>query len=205
MIERLQREGQWGEANITSIDGVRVDYPKGWGLIRASNTTPVPVSYTHLDVYKRQLLEHQRQLQWITRLREACERGHFELFFQPVLALQNAAAGLHYEVLLRYHDPHSGEWISPVQFLDAAARYDFLGAIDRWVIQHPVSYTHLDVYKRQGMHRYLHRGGGDLPPGQAHQAAGQRVGAAVDIAHLPDQAGVLDVLALDGQAEHGAR
>ncbi|MFT0623998.1 EAL domain-containing protein [Ectopseudomonas guguanensis] len=82
------------------------------------------------------LLEHQRQLQWITRLREACERGHFELFFQPVLALQNAAAGLHYEVLLRYHDPHSGEWISPVQFLDAAARYDFLGAIDRWVIQH---------------------------------------------------------------------
>jgi phosphomannomutase/phosphoglucomutase len=43
MIERLQREGQWGEANITSIDGVRVDYPKGWGLIRASNTTPVLV------------------------------------------------------------------------------------------------------------------------------------------------------------------
>jgi diguanylate cyclase (GGDEF)-like protein/PAS domain S-box-containing protein len=82
------------------------------------------------------LLEHQRQLQWITRLREATERGHFELFFQPVQALQNAAAGLHYEVLLRYRDPHSGDWISPAQFLDAAARYGFLGAIDRWVIQH---------------------------------------------------------------------
>src|SRR5690606_9112924 len=82
------------------------------------------------------LLEHQRQLQWITRLREATERGHFELFFQPVQALQSTAAGLHYEVLLRYRDPQSGEWISPAQFLDAAARYDFLGAIDRWVIQH---------------------------------------------------------------------
>ncbi|WP_395506064.1 EAL domain-containing protein [Ectopseudomonas hydrolytica] len=82
------------------------------------------------------LLEHQRQLQWITRLREACERGHFELFFQPVQALQSAASGLHYEVLLRYRDPASGEWVSPAQFLDAAARYDFLGAIDRWVIQH---------------------------------------------------------------------
>ncbi|HBZ92605.1 EAL domain-containing protein [Pseudomonas sp. UBA7530] len=82
------------------------------------------------------LLEHQRQLQWITRLREATERGHFELFFQPVQALQSAATELHYEVLLRYRDPHSGEWISPAQFLDAAARYDFLGAIDRWVIQH---------------------------------------------------------------------
>lgn len=82
------------------------------------------------------LLEHQRQLQWITRLREATERGHFELFQQPVQALQSVTSGLHYEVLLRYRDPHSGEWISPAQFLDAAARYDFLGAIDRWVIQH---------------------------------------------------------------------
>ena len=82
------------------------------------------------------LLEHQRQLQWITRLREATERGHFELFFQPVQALQQASSGLHYEVLLRYRDPHNGDWISPAQFLDAAARYDFLGAIDRWVIQH---------------------------------------------------------------------
>lgn len=82
------------------------------------------------------LLEHQRQLQWITRLREACERGHFELFFQPVQALQSGKSGLYYEVLLRYHDPQSGEWISPAQFLDAAARYDFLGTIDRWVIQH---------------------------------------------------------------------
>ena len=43
MCIRDRREGQWGEANITSIDGVRVDYPKGWGLIRASNTTPVLV------------------------------------------------------------------------------------------------------------------------------------------------------------------
>lgn len=30
-----------GNANI--IDGIRVDYPDGWGLIRASNTTPVLV------------------------------------------------------------------------------------------------------------------------------------------------------------------
>ncbi|WP_263146021.1 phosphomannomutase/phosphoglucomutase [Pseudomonas sp. RIT-PI-AD] len=43
LIERLQRDGHWGEANITTLDGVRVDYPKGWGLIRASNTTPVLV------------------------------------------------------------------------------------------------------------------------------------------------------------------
>ena len=43
LIERLQSKGQWGDANLTLLDGVRVDYPKGWGLVRASNTTPVLV------------------------------------------------------------------------------------------------------------------------------------------------------------------
>lgn len=36
-------DAQWGDADLTTIDGVRVDYPKGWGLVRASNTTPVLV------------------------------------------------------------------------------------------------------------------------------------------------------------------
>jgi phosphomannomutase/phosphoglucomutase len=43
IIEALEKDAQWGEARLTSIDGVRVDYPKGWGLVRASNTTPVLV------------------------------------------------------------------------------------------------------------------------------------------------------------------
>ena len=43
---------------------------------------------------------------------------------------------MRYEVLLRYRDPHSGERISPGQFLGAAERYGLLGAIDRWVVMH---------------------------------------------------------------------
>ncbi|MBB3103497.1 phosphomannomutase [Azomonas macrocytogenes] len=43
IIEALQRDAQWGDANLTTLDGVRVDYPQGWGLVRASNTTPVLV------------------------------------------------------------------------------------------------------------------------------------------------------------------
>ena len=43
IIEALH-DAQWSEtAELTSIDGVRVDYPQGWGLVRASNTTPVLV------------------------------------------------------------------------------------------------------------------------------------------------------------------
>jgi phosphomannomutase / phosphoglucomutase len=41
IVERLAKEGKFGDGTITSIDGVRVDYPDGWGLVRPSNTSPV--------------------------------------------------------------------------------------------------------------------------------------------------------------------
>jgi len=41
IMERLSKEGQFGDGTITTIDGIRVDYPDGWGLIRPSNTSPV--------------------------------------------------------------------------------------------------------------------------------------------------------------------
>ena len=44
LIDALQTAADWGaDARITTIDGIRVDYPDGWGLVRASNTTPVLV------------------------------------------------------------------------------------------------------------------------------------------------------------------
>jgi len=42
-IERFQRQATFGDATLTTIDGVRADWPDGWGLVRASNTTPVLV------------------------------------------------------------------------------------------------------------------------------------------------------------------
>ncbi|APX91829.1 phosphomannomutase/phosphoglucomutase [Halomonas sp. 1513] len=44
IVARLAREGDFGDDGIkTTLDGIRVDYPDGWGLCRASNTTPVLV------------------------------------------------------------------------------------------------------------------------------------------------------------------
>ncbi|MGM0982839.1 MAG: phosphomannomutase/phosphoglucomutase [Pseudomonadota bacterium] len=44
LVDRLAREGDFGEDGIkTTLDGIRVDYPDGWGLCRASNTTPMLV------------------------------------------------------------------------------------------------------------------------------------------------------------------
>ena len=42
-VERFQAEAKFEGARLSTIDGLRVDYPDGWGLVRASNTTPVLV------------------------------------------------------------------------------------------------------------------------------------------------------------------
>jgi phosphomannomutase/phosphoglucomutase len=41
VIDALSKTADWGDGTVTDIDGVRVDFPDGWGLIRASNTSPV--------------------------------------------------------------------------------------------------------------------------------------------------------------------
>ena len=43
VIERLQAEAKFPGAAIQTIDGLRADYDDGFGLVRASNTTPVLV------------------------------------------------------------------------------------------------------------------------------------------------------------------
>ena len=44
LIKRLQAEGAFdGATEVLKIDGLRADYPDGFGLARASNTTPVVV------------------------------------------------------------------------------------------------------------------------------------------------------------------
>jgi phosphomannomutase/phosphoglucomutase len=44
VVAQLQRDAQWpGARDVITLDGVRVEYPDGFGLVRASNTTPVLV------------------------------------------------------------------------------------------------------------------------------------------------------------------
>lgn len=42
IVDRIRRSLS-GRYRVTDIDGVRVDFPHGWGLVRASNTQPVLV------------------------------------------------------------------------------------------------------------------------------------------------------------------
>jgi phosphomannomutase/phosphoglucomutase len=43
IISRISREGDFGEADVIDLDGLRLEYEQAWGLIRSSNTRPALV------------------------------------------------------------------------------------------------------------------------------------------------------------------
>ena len=65
-MDKLRQQASFGDATLITIDGVRADWPDGWGLVRASNTTPVlvlrfeadnPVALKRIQqVFSKQLL-----------------------------------------------------------------------------------------------------------------------------------------------------
>lgn len=60
LVRKLVENGDWGEGKVTTLDGLRVDYSEGWGLIRASNTEPALT--LRFEANDDDALEHIRQL-----------------------------------------------------------------------------------------------------------------------------------------------
>ncbi len=65
-MDQLRERASFEDASVITIDGLRADWPDGWGLVRASNTTPVLVLRFEADtddalkriqqVFRKQLL-----------------------------------------------------------------------------------------------------------------------------------------------------
>ena len=79
-------------------------------------------------------LLRSRQLIAAASLQDALKNNDFRLEAQPIVGL-SAGSGepFGYELLVRMRSP-AGELLAPDKFLDAADRYNFLPALDRWVI-----------------------------------------------------------------------
>lgn len=58
-IEQLQANVEFVGGKLSTVDGIRVDYPKGWGLVRASNT--VPGLTLRFEATSQEELEHIKQ------------------------------------------------------------------------------------------------------------------------------------------------
>ncbi|MHC3993792.1 putative bifunctional diguanylate cyclase/phosphodiesterase [Thiomicrolovo sp. ZZH C-3] len=78
-------------------------------------------------------LRHE-QMQWIGRIERALEEERFALYVQPIVALTDPMAVVHYEVLLRMKS-YDENMVAPMAFIPAAERYGKMVDMDRWVIE----------------------------------------------------------------------
>ena len=121
----------------------------------------VSVSYTHLDVYKRQAVvsspelrdAHNAALPKITQF--FTELGLNKALFNRYKTLSEHAQSLGDEARALLHHEVRDFRLSGVEF-EGSAR-DRFAAIQELLADTPVSYTHLDVYKRQHQPRRQRR------------------------------------------------
>ena len=82
----------------------------------------------------QELAFRRREMDWVGKINHALEENRFQLYIQPIKALQGAQEGGHYEVLVRMIGK-DGAVIAPGAFLPAAERYNLSTQIDQWVVK----------------------------------------------------------------------
>ncbi|NNF67386.1 MAG: PAS domain S-box protein [Gammaproteobacteria bacterium] len=89
-----------------------------------------------LSVYSSEAAPSQhKQMQWVSRIMQACEDDRLVLFHHPIVATNEKEQRRHFELLLRMRDPY-GKLVPPNSFIPAAERYNLMPVIDRWVVRH---------------------------------------------------------------------
>ena len=81
------------------------------------------------------VVERTSAMRWAMRLREGFEKDHFRVYCQSIVPLTGAAEnGRHFEVLIRLHDPETGNLLMPGQFVPAAERFRMGPQLDQYVL-----------------------------------------------------------------------
>ncbi|MGI9247117.1 MAG: EAL domain-containing protein, partial [Steroidobacteraceae bacterium] len=79
--------------------------------------------------------QRHREMQWVSRIQQACEEDRLVLHFQPIVSIgASAATGRQFEQLLRMRD-ENGQLVQPDEFIPAAERFNLRPTVDRWVVR----------------------------------------------------------------------
>jgi EAL domain-containing protein (putative c-di-GMP-specific phosphodiesterase class I) len=91
-----------------------------------------------INVYQRDSVATKHllgQMQWVSQINNALEKGNFQLYAQPIVDLHSDELSIKaIEILVRMESP-GGDLIPPGAFLPSAERYDLIDRIDYWVIE----------------------------------------------------------------------
>jgi diguanylate cyclase (GGDEF)-like protein/PAS domain S-box-containing protein len=136
---------EWEEKTFTvgaSIGLVEITESSGTAarMLSAADTACYAAKDTgrnRVQVYQPDDVEMARrhgEMHWVARIAKAFEKERFQLYYQPIIALEpreNEAA--HFEILIRMLDENN-QIVPPNSFIPAAERYNLMRSIDRWVI-----------------------------------------------------------------------
>ena len=179
LLERCdeQRAVEVAEAIRGSVEGYRFEWLDSFTTIRVSigvvmltsledNVASLMSSadvacYSAKDMGRNQVhlyedsdasLRHE-EMKWVSRITSAVEEDRFELFFQPIIGINDVGgkARGHYELLLRMKD-EKGDIVGPDQFIPSAERYNLMSTLDRWVISKAL--TELADHRSESEARY---------------------------------------------------
>jgi len=102
---------------------------------------------SHIYRSDRQTVETAPVVLFPQEFRSALEQDRFQLYYQPILPLQEGSGlPIHYEFLLR-HRTDGGQLVLPSTLIEAAERHGLMAAVDRWVIR--AALTHLVGHRQR--------------------------------------------------------
>ena len=64
-VAALKQQADFADAKVNTLDGIRIEFTNGWGLLRCSNTTPCIVLRFEADIkalFKQKMLQIEPQL-----------------------------------------------------------------------------------------------------------------------------------------------
>ena len=123
---------------VYPVDGARTNIISYANLAMRSLQSSGGADYCLYD--PQMSIQARDEAMLVNDLRQALQRGHFELYFQPKIdaqSLQVTAA----EALIRWHHPTRG-FVSPVIFIPLAEKYGLIGPIGTWVIEEACRQAH---------------------------------------------------------------
>ncbi len=84
-------------------------------------------------------------------IQRALEQNLFQVFFQPVVALQGSPEA-HYQTLIRLQEP-DGKLLTAGDFIPTAERLGLISQIDKWTTRQAINAV--NEYRKQGNHLHL--------------------------------------------------